>query len=103
MVIYEHLFIINNLFLLGDMVLSFLYEPQVLASVILIFSYAILFSEKLNRAVVVMLGAVVMILLNVLSFEVALKGVDFNKISDITTINFFNLFKKIKQDKRSDE
>lgn len=32
-----------------------------------------------------------------------IKGVDFNKISDITTINFFNLFKKIKQDKRSDE
>ncbi len=63
------------------MVLSFLYEPQVLASVILIFSYAILFSEKLNRAVVVMLGAVVMILLNVLSFEVALKGVDFNTIA----------------------
>ena len=29
-----------------------------------------------------------------------IKGVDFNKISDITTTNFFNLFKKIKKDKR---
>lgn len=32
-----------------------------------------------------------------------IKGVDFNKISDITTTNFFNLFNKIKKDKSKDE
>ena len=33
----------------------------VIASVILILSYAVLFSEKLNRAVAVMLGAAAMV------------------------------------------
>ena len=32
-----------------------------------------------------------------------IKGVDFNEISDITTTNFFNLFKKIKKDSGKDE
>ena len=56
-------------------------SPQIIASVVLIISYVILFSEKLNRAVVVMLGAVAMILLKVLSYEEALKGIDFNTIA----------------------
>ncbi len=56
-------------------------SPAVIASIVLICSYVVLFSEKLNRAVVVMLGAVVMILLGVLSYEEALKGIDFNTIA----------------------
>ena len=53
----------------------------VIASVILILSYAVLFSEKLNRAVAVMLGAAAMVLLGVLSYDQALKGIDFNTIA----------------------
>ena len=48
----------------------------VIASVILILSYAVLFSEELNRAVAVMLGAAAMVLLGVLSYDQALKGID---------------------------
>ena len=53
----------------------------VVASTILILSYMVLFTEKLNRAVTVMLGAAVMILLGVLSYKDAIKGVDFNTIA----------------------
>lgn len=56
-------------------------SKAVIASIILVLSYAILFSEKLNRAVIVMLGASAMILLGVLSYSQAIDGVDFNTIS----------------------
>ena len=56
-------------------------SPAVIASIVLVCSYAVLFSEKLNRAVAVMLGAVVMILFGVLSYDEALKGIDFNTIA----------------------
>lgn len=56
-------------------------SKAVIASVVLILSYAVLFTEKLNRAVIVMLGASVMILLGVLSYHQALKGIDFNTIA----------------------
>ena len=41
-------------------------SKAVIASLILILSYAVLFSEKLNRAVAVMLGAAAMVLLGLL-------------------------------------
>ena len=56
-------------------------SKAIIASLILIFSYVILFSEKLNRAVTVMLGASAMILLGVLSYAQAIEGVDFNTIA----------------------
>ena len=56
-------------------------SPAVIASIVLVCSYVVLFSEKLNRAVVVMLGAVVMILLGILSYDEALRGIDFNTIA----------------------
>ena len=56
-------------------------SKAIVASVILVLSYGVLFSEKLNRAVVVMLGAAAMILLGVLSFDKAIAGVDFNTIA----------------------
>lgn len=51
------------------------------AAVILILSYSVLFTEKLNRAIAVMLGASAMILFGVLSYDDAIKGVDFNTIA----------------------
>ena len=56
-------------------------SKAVVASIILVLSYAVLFSEKINRAVVVMLGAVTMILLGILTYDQALIGVDFNTIA----------------------
>ncbi len=56
-------------------------SKAVVASVILVLSYAVLFSERLNRAVTVLLGASAMILLGVLSYDQAIKGVDFNTIA----------------------
>lgn len=56
-------------------------SKAVIASLILILSYAVLFSEKLNRAVAVMLGVAAMVLLGVLSYDQALQGIDFNTIA----------------------
>jgi len=59
-------------------------NPQLLAGAILIISYIILFTEKLNRAVVALLGASVMIFTGILSLETALAGIDFNTICLLT-------------------
>ena len=56
-------------------------NKAVIAGIILIISYLLLFTEKLNRAVTVMLGAAAMILLGVLSYKQAISGVDFNTIA----------------------
>ena len=56
-------------------------SKAIVASIVLILSYVVLFSEKLNRAVAVMLGASAMILLGVLTYSQAIAGVDFNTIA----------------------
>lgn len=56
-------------------------DPMILSSAILIISYIILFTEKLNRAVVALLGAAVMIFSGILSQEKALEGIDFNTLA----------------------
>ncbi len=56
-------------------------NPQFLATGILVVCYLVLFTEKLNRAVVALLGASAMIFCGVLSQESAIAGIDFNTIS----------------------
>ena len=56
-------------------------NPMVLSTAILIISYIILFTEKLNRAVVALIGASVMIFTGILTQETALKGIDFNTLA----------------------
>ena len=56
-------------------------NAQVVASCILIITYLILFSEKLNRAVAALLGATMMIFAGVLTQKEAIEGIDFNTIS----------------------
>lgn len=56
-------------------------NPMILSTAILIVSYIILFTEKLNRAVVAMLGAGVMILTGILTQETAIEGIDFNTLA----------------------
>jgi Na+/H+ antiporter NhaD/arsenite permease-like protein len=52
-----------------------------IASIILCLCYTVLFTEKLNRAVAVLLGAGAMILFGVLTFDNAIAGIDFNTIA----------------------
>ncbi len=54
------------------------------SSLVLIGTYATIMSEKLNRAIVALTGAGVMILLGVLNQEMAIRGVDFNTIALLT-------------------
>ena len=56
-------------------------NPMVLSTAILVISYIILFTEKLNRAVVALIGASVMIFAGILTQETALKGIDFNTLA----------------------
>ena len=56
-------------------------NAQIVAVGILIVSYFILFTEKLNRAVVVLLGTSVLILSGILTQESAVAAIDFNTLS----------------------
>ena len=47
---------------------------------VLVATYAAVMSEKVNRSIVALLGALVMILLGILSQEQAIEGIDFNTI-----------------------
>lgn len=56
-------------------------DAKVMATVIVIISYVVLFTEKVNRAIVALLGATIMIFSGILTQETALKGIDFNTLS----------------------
>lgn len=55
--------------------------PMAVATAILAATYAVIISEKINRAVIALLGAGVMILAGVLNQKSALEGIDFNTIA----------------------
>lgn len=59
-------------------------DPFWLSAGILIVTYVVIMTERLNRAVVALLGAGVMIISGVLSQEQAIRGVDFNTIGLLT-------------------
>ncbi|MCY1057336.1 ArsB/NhaD family transporter [Nannocystis sp. SCPEA4] len=59
-------------------------DPLWLSTALLILTYAAIMSEKINRAVVALLGAGLMICLGVLNQEQAVHGVDFNTIALLT-------------------
>ena len=56
-------------------------NPQIIAAGILLFAYIILFTEKVNRAVVAIIGAAVMTITGIISQEEAFKSIDFNTLS----------------------
>lgn len=56
-------------------------DPLIVSTVILVVSYAIIISEKVNRAVIALLGAGLMVGTGVLNQNAAIRGVDFNTIS----------------------
>ena len=56
-------------------------DAKVLATVIVIIAYVILFTEKVNRAIVALLAASVMIFSGILTQTTALQGIDFNTLA----------------------
>lgn len=60
------------------------FDPLWLSTGLLVLTYAAIMSEKVNRAVVALLGAGLMICLGVLNQEQAIHGVDFNTIALLT-------------------
>ena len=56
-------------------------STQVIAISIMIFSYAIIFSEKVNRSIIALFGGALMIIFGVLTQEQAIHSIDFNTIS----------------------
>src|SRR5450830_834592 len=59
-------------------------NPMWVSTCILAITYATIMSEKVNRAIVALVGAGVMILVGVLDQDEALKGVDWNTIGLLT-------------------
>lgn len=59
-------------------------DPMWVSTLMLLATYVIIMTEKVNRAIVALLGAGAMILLGVLNQEAAIRGVDFNTIALLT-------------------
>jgi Na+/H+ antiporter NhaD/arsenite permease-like protein len=59
-------------------------DPLMVATAILVITYAAIISEKINRAIVAMLGAGLMVLTGVLNQQAAVRGIDFNTIALLT-------------------
>ena len=56
-------------------------DAKIVAIAIVVISYVILFTEKVNRAIVALLGATIMIFAGILTQQTALKGIDFNTLA----------------------
>ena len=56
-------------------------DPKLAASMIMVVSYLVIFTEKVNRAIVALLGAAAMIISGILTQKTALAGVDFNTLA----------------------
>jgi Na+/H+ antiporter NhaD/arsenite permease-like protein len=59
-------------------------SPMWVSTVILLVTYAIIMSEKVNRAIIALIGASVMILVGVFDQTEAIKGIDWNTIGLLT-------------------
>ena len=55
-------------------------NPMWYAAILFILTYVVIMTERVNRAIVALLAAGVMILFGVLNQEAAIRGVDFNTI-----------------------
>ncbi|UCB55815.1 MAG: ArsB/NhaD family transporter [Thiotrichales bacterium] len=60
------------------------WDPLWVSSILFIATYAVIVTEKVNRAIVSLLGASLMITLGVLNQETAASGVDFNTLGLLT-------------------
>lgn len=56
-------------------------DAKLLAIIIVSIAYLIIFTEKVNRAIVALLGAALMVISGILSQQQALEGIDFNTLA----------------------
>lgn len=56
------------------------WDPLWVSTILFVVTYAVIISEKVNRAIVSLLGAGLMIMLGVLNQETAVSGIDFNTL-----------------------
>src|SRR5437588_10241586 len=59
-------------------------DPLVVSTIILCVTYAVIIWDKLNRAIVALLGASIMVFIGALDQNEALKGIDWNTIGLLT-------------------
>ena len=59
-------------------------SPAWVATILLLLSYVLIISERLNRSIIALLGAGAMIISGVLTQEEAIRGIDFNTIALLT-------------------
>lgn len=57
------------------------WDPMITATVIMVVAYVFIVSEKINRAVIALIGAGLMVGVGVLNQAAAIKGVDFNTLA----------------------
>ena len=60
------------------------WDPLWVASILFVGTYLVIMSEKINRAIVALLGAGLMILMGVLNQQAAVRGIDFNTLGLLT-------------------
>ncbi len=60
------------------------WDPFWVSTVLFIATYLVVISEKVNRAIIALLGAALMIMLGVLTQKAAIEGIDFNTIGLLT-------------------
>ena len=60
------------------------WDPLWVSSILFVVTYAVIVSEKVNRAIVSLLGAGRMVMLGVLNQETAVSGIDFNTLGLLT-------------------
>src|SRR5262245_6940887 len=68
------------------------HAPQVLlgmnaawiATIVLVATYVLIVTERLNRSIIALLGAMLMVIVGVLDQNEAIKGIDFNTIALLT-------------------
>ncbi len=60
------------------------WSPLWLAGVLLVGTYAVIITERINRAIVALIGAGLMITLGVVTQEAAVRGIDFNTLGLLT-------------------
>ena len=63
---------------------SFGLNPLTIAAVLFVATYVVIVTEKINRAIVALIGAGLMIALGVLNQEAAIRGIDFNTLGLLT-------------------
>ncbi len=60
------------------------WNPLWLSTILFVVTYAVIVTEKINRAIVSLIGAGLMITLGVLNQEAAIRGIDFNTLGLLT-------------------